>query len=132
MHYSAQGTYPESAIDTALACLKMAAESSDSVAFLLVEKPRYDRLKAICSGTSAPQSHAQLLPLLRQAHTRKIMAQSRSMLRKMVNGKKKEDTRIEDIGSMCQVYLQHAQLVCQPINVPSDHNLCKQGPNGYH
>ena len=109
MNSRARDTYPASAIDTALASLKMAAESSDSLAFLLVEKPRYDRLKAICSGTSAPQSHAQLLPLLRQAHTRKIMAQSRTMLRKMVNGKRKEDTRIEDIGVMCQMYLQHAR-----------------------
>jgi hypothetical protein len=109
MRCSAQDTYPVSAIDTALASLKMAAESSDPCAFLLVEKSRYDRLKGICSGTPAPQNHARLLPLLRQAHTRKIMAQSRSMLRKMINGKKKED--IEDIGAMCQMYLQHARLV---------------------
>lgn len=112
---SADDTYPESAIDTALAALKVAAESSDPCAFLLVEKPRYDRLKAICSDTLGSQTHAQLLPLLRQAHTRKTMAQSRSMLRKMVKGKKREDTRIEDIAAMCQMCLQHARLVCQSM-----------------
>jgi len=122
MHCSAGDVYPESAIDTALASLKVAAESPDPCAFLLVEKPRYDRLKAICSGTSAPQSHVRLLSLLRQTHTRKTMAQSRSMLRKMIKGKKKEDTRIEDIGAMCQMYLQYARSVCQPIKVLSDYN----------
>lgn len=132
MHSSAQDTYPVSAVDTALASLRMAADSSDACAFLLVEKARYDRLKAMCSGTSAHQNHARLLPLLRQAHTRKIMAQSRSMLRKMINGKKKEDTRLEDIGAMCQMYLQHARLVSQPISVLSDHNWSTQGPNGHH
>ena len=114
--------YPESAIDAALATLKMAAESSDPCAFLLVEKPRYDRLKAICSGTSASQSHARLLPLLRQAHTRRTMAQSGSMLRRMVNGKKREETRVDDVAAMCQMFLQHARLVLQLMKFLSDHD----------
>lgn len=110
----------------------MAAESSDPCAFLLVEKPRYDRLRAICSETSVSQNHDRLLPLLRQAHTRKTMAQSSSMLRKMVNGKKREEARIEDVAAMCQMYLQHARLVLQPMKFISDHNWFSQGPKEYH